>query len=74
MNAALRLALAAAIAIAVGLALRAVLLAALPGVGLLAVLVRATLLCAVGGGIYLALAWLFGIREFERFERCCCDG
>ncbi len=69
MNAALRLALAAAIAIAVGLALRTVLLAALPGVGFLTILVRATVLCAVGGGIYLALAWLFGIREFERFER-----
>jgi putative peptidoglycan lipid II flippase len=69
MNAALRLALAAAIATAVGLALRALLLAALPGVGFAAVLARATLLCAMGGGLYLALAWLFGIREFERFER-----
>ncbi len=69
MNAALRLALAAAVAIAVGLALRTALLAALPGVGFLPVLVRATVLCAVGGGLYLAPAWLLGVREFERFER-----
>jgi hypothetical protein len=45
------------------------LLAALPGAGFVAVLMRATVLCATGGGLYLALAWLFGIREFERFER-----
>jgi hypothetical protein len=49
--------------------MRTVLLAALPGVGFAAVLVRATLLCTMGGGLYLALAWLFGIREFEKFER-----
>jgi hypothetical protein len=38
-------------------------------VGLPAIFLRATVLCAVGGGTYLALAQLFGIRELATFER-----
>jgi hypothetical protein len=33
------------------------------------ILARATVLCVVGGGICLALARLFGIRELVSFER-----
>ena len=69
LDAALRLAVAAGIAIGIGLALRAALLGWLPGTNLVAILVRAAVLCAVGGGVYLALARLFGIRELEKFER-----
>ncbi len=69
LDAALRLALAAAVAIAIGSVLRVALVAALPGTGVVHILVRATVLCTVGGGIYLALAQLFGVRELARFER-----
>jgi putative peptidoglycan lipid II flippase len=69
LGAALRLALAAAIAIGIGLAVRVPLLRVLPGAEITVILVRATVLCAVGVGIYLALARLFGIRELARFER-----
>jgi len=69
LDAALRLALAAAIAIAIGFALRMFLLAALPGTGFLHVIVRAIVLCVAGGGIYVMLAQLFGIRELAKFER-----
>jgi hypothetical protein len=31
--------------------------------------VRAAALCAIGGGAYLVLARLFGIRELVTFER-----
>ena len=65
----LRLAAAAGIAIGAGLAVRAALLQLLPGAGLTAIAVRAAALCAVGGGIYLALAQLFGIHELATFER-----
>jgi putative peptidoglycan lipid II flippase len=69
LDAALRLALAAAIAIGIGLAMRVFLVESLPGSEITVILARATVLCAVGGGIYLALARLFGIRELARFER-----
>jgi putative peptidoglycan lipid II flippase len=69
LDAALRLALAAAIAIGIGLAVRVLLLKSLPGADIAVILVRATALCVVGGGVYLALARLFGIRELARFER-----
>ena len=45
------------------------LLAALPGTGFLHVIVRAIVLCVAGGGIYVMLAQLFGIRELAKFER-----
>jgi hypothetical protein len=48
---------------------RVVLVRWLPGTDIVAILVRASLLCALGGGIYLAVARLFGIRELEKFER-----
>jgi putative peptidoglycan lipid II flippase len=69
LDAALRLAAAAGIAIGIGLAVRAALLQSLPGTDLAAILLRAAALCAVGGGAYLALAQLFGIRELATFER-----
>jgi hypothetical protein len=69
LDAALRLAAAAGIAIAIGLAVRFALLQSLPGLSLPAIFLRATVLCAIGSGIYLALAQLFGIRELATFER-----
>jgi putative peptidoglycan lipid II flippase len=69
LDAALRLALAAGLAIGIGFGLRVLLLKSLPGTDFIVILVRATVLCIVGGGIYLALARLFGIRELARFER-----
>jgi hypothetical protein len=69
LDAALRLAAAAGIAIGIGLAVRAALLQLLPGTGLAAIFVRAAALCAIGGGTYLALAQLLGIRELATFER-----
>jgi putative peptidoglycan lipid II flippase len=69
LDAALRLAAAAGIAIGIGLAVRMALLKWMPGTAPVAILVRATVLCAVGGGIYLAVARLFGIRELAKFER-----
>jgi putative peptidoglycan lipid II flippase len=69
LDAALRLAAAAGIAIGVGLAARTLLLVYLPDTQLAVILVRATVLCAVGLGIYLAAAQLLGIRELATFER-----
>jgi putative peptidoglycan lipid II flippase len=69
LGAALRLALAAGIAIGVGLAVRAFLVKLLPGTGIVEILVRGTVLCAGGTGLYLVLARLFGIRELAKFER-----
>jgi putative peptidoglycan lipid II flippase len=66
---ALRMAAAAAIAIGIGLAVRALLLQFLPGSHLAVILVRAAVLATVGLGIYLAVARLFGIREFAKLER-----
>jgi putative peptidoglycan lipid II flippase len=69
MAAALRLAAAAGIAISLGLGVRPLLLRFLPGTNLAFILTRATVLCAVGLCIYVALARLFGIRELAKFER-----
>jgi hypothetical protein len=38
-------------------------------VSLAAIFLRATVLCTIGSGVYLALAQLFGIRELVTFER-----
>jgi hypothetical protein len=69
LDSALRLAAAAGIAIVIGLAVRFALLQSLPEVNLPAIFLRATVLCTIGGGVYLALAQLFGIRELATFER-----
>ena len=69
LDSALRLTAAAGIAIGIGLAVRFALLQWLPGPSLSAIFPRATVLCAIGSGLYLALAQLFGIRELETFER-----
>jgi putative peptidoglycan lipid II flippase len=69
LDAALRLAAAAGIAIGIGLAVRVALLQSLPGVSLPVIFLRASVLCVTGGGIYLLLAQLFGIRELVTFER-----
>lgn len=63
LSAALRLAAAAAIAIAAGLALRAVLVPLVPGVGFVALFTRGIVLCGVGIAIYATAARLFGVRE-----------
>jgi putative peptidoglycan lipid II flippase len=68
LNGALRLAVAASIAIAIGLAVRVQLLALFPGVHLSAVLIRATVLCAVGIGTYVACARILGVRELIEME------
>ena len=66
LDAALRLAAAAGIAVGIGLAVRAALLQSLPGVTLPAIFLRATVLCAIGGGIYL--------RRFKsEVQRCSID-
>jgi len=65
---AVRLAVAAAVAVGVGLGLRVLLLQLLPGVHLMAILARATTLCAVGVGLYVALARLFGVRELAEVQ------
>ncbi len=65
----LGLALAAATAIGAGLEVRGLLLQILPGVHVLVIFTRAAVLCAVGIGIYLALARLFGIRELTALQR-----
>ncbi len=69
LDAALRLAAAAAIAIGIGLAVRVALLQWLPGASFPAIVLRGTVLCAIGSGAYLALAQLFGVRELATFER-----
>jgi putative peptidoglycan lipid II flippase len=69
LHAGLRLAVAAGVAIGVGLGVRTLLLEFLPGMHLAVILLRATVVCAVGLGIYLVLAQYFGIREFAKFER-----
>jgi putative peptidoglycan lipid II flippase len=66
---ALGMAVAAGIAIGAGLCVRASLLQFLPGIHLAVILLRATVLCAVGIGIYLALTRLFGIHELGRLQR-----
>ncbi len=69
LSAALRLAIATGAAIGIGLMVRAQLLGVLPGAQLAAVMIRATVLCTVGIGTYLALARWFGIGEFGTFAR-----
>jgi len=68
LNGALRLAVAAGIAIGMGLTLRAQLLELVPGVQFTAILIRATALCAVGIGIYVAVARILGVRELVDIE------
>jgi putative peptidoglycan lipid II flippase len=68
LEAALRLAVAAGIAVGAGLGVRILLLEFLPGVHLAVILTRAAVLCAVGVGIYLALAQLFGVRELAKLH------
>ena len=55
LHGALRLAVAAGVAIAIGLAVRAQLLTLVPGVHLTAILIRVTVLCAVGISTYVAV-------------------
>ena len=68
LNGALRLAVAAGVAIAIGLAVRAQLLELVPGVHLTAILIRATVLCAVGIGTYGVFARILGVRELIEIE------
>jgi putative peptidoglycan lipid II flippase len=68
LNGALRLAVAAGVAIGIGLAVRAQLLELVPGVLLPAILIRATVLCAVGIGTYVTLARILGVRELTEIE------
>jgi putative peptidoglycan lipid II flippase len=68
LEAALRLAAAATIAIGIGFAVRALLLQFLPGMQLAVLIVRAAVLCALGGGIYLGLARILGVGELAEFE------
>ena len=68
LNGALRLAVAASIAIAIGLAVRVQLLALFPGVHLTAILIRVTVLCAVGLSTYVACARILGVRELIEME------
>ena len=68
LNGALRLAVAAGVAIAIGLAVRAQLLELVPGVHLTAILIRATVLCAVGIGAYAVFARILGVRELIEIE------
>lgn len=68
-DAAVRLGASAALAIAVGLAARATLVGVLPGIGLFALLARASLLCALGLSVYAGAARLLGVREIVEIER-----
>ena len=68
LNGALRLAVAAGVAIAIGLAVRAQLLEFVQGVHLTAILIRATVLCAVGIGTYVVFARILGVRELIEIE------
>ena len=68
LNGTLRLAVAAGVAIGTGLVLRAQLLELVPGVLLSAILIRATVLCGVGIGIYVTLARILGVRELTEIE------
>lgn len=69
LDAAIRLGLAAGVAIGIGLVLRTLVLPFLPGVEIFALLARAMLLCAVGMGIYVVLAWLLGVAEIGELWR-----
>ena len=63
------LAVATGLAIGAGLYLRYLLLQFLPSMQILAILMRATLLCAFGIAIYLAVARLLGVTELARLQR-----
>ena len=69
LRAALGLAVATGLAIGAGLYLRYLLLQFLPGLQILAILMRATVLCAFGIAIYLAVARLLGVTELARLQR-----
>ena len=68
LHGALRLAVAAGVAIAIGLAVRAQLLTLFPGVHLTAILIRVTVLCAVGISTYVAVARILSVRELIEIE------
>jgi putative peptidoglycan lipid II flippase len=59
----LRMAAAAALASGLGLLLRAKLLSWLPDVTVGTILLRAMVLCSFGVSVYVALAYLFGVRD-----------
>ncbi len=63
LDGALRLAAAAAVATVIGLGARILLVEVMPGVALLTVLLRAAILCSLGVGIYVTLAYWFGVRD-----------
>ena len=69
LGAALGLAVATGLAIGAGLYLRYLLLQFLPGMQILAILLRATVLCAFGIAIYLIVARLLGVTELARLQR-----
>jgi len=69
LGAALRLAGAAGVAIAAGSLLRSLLMHAMPGTNLPAVIMRTVILCAFGLGIYFFVARILGVREMDRLER-----
>jgi putative peptidoglycan lipid II flippase len=69
LGAALGLAVATGLAIGAGLYLRYLLLQCLPGMQILAILLRATVLCAFGIAIYLIVARLLGVAELARLQR-----
>ena len=68
LDAAVRLGLAAGVAIGLGLGIRVVLLHFLPELQLWALLIRATVLCVFGIGIYVAGARLLGVHELAEIE------
>jgi putative peptidoglycan lipid II flippase len=68
-GAALQMAAAACIAIGAGWGVRILLFRWLPGVHLVEIVTRATVLCGVGGGIYLVCLRIFGVHELAEVER-----
>ena len=69
LGAAFGLAVATGVAIGAGLYVRYLLLQFLPGMQVLAIFTRTTVLCAVGIVIYLAVARLLGVTELARLQR-----
>ncbi len=68
LDGAIRMAIAAAVAIALGLGARQLLLSWLPGTHLAALLIRATVLCALGVAIYGAAARLLRLDELVHWR------
>ena len=68
LGAVLRMAAAAAIAAGLGLWLRGPMLQWLPGMTLAPVLLRAVLLCGFGVSLYVALAFIFGVRDLAELK------